>query len=1443
MWVTVNLRNLALINKEINMAKKDIDMENYPFRTFSDEDMQKIKKWERENWIQSAYARKEAFSVTQYYQEVLEEIEYEEHEKMLNVNKEMEERIDSGEIFGKSEKERKVDFATNEIIEKIRAAGIEVVTDKDEFDRILESEAILQKMSNDDIIRNLAKERDDAIEKKNNINAEKLESFKHDVNNHSSLIKELIKAGNTLLENGFDLSHFSADGFTHKFGFNFSSGKITGVGRSLGDDGTKYYIYSDGEKISIGPYTFNYDWKYDSEPKRWLEGLQSFKTQLSEIYGLNFDNVEMEEVQKNEDIELNEEAIKENVNISQYQKKLLSNALKETAEDFVSVVYSRENYNKIFGDGVIESPVETIKFGSNQFIKLSPGNRNNFMYAIRQTLEKPSIILGKETWDDNSESFKPVHLYGKSFINDNNSEKVVESLIIFKEGNNIAVSLHPKGIDKFIEQIKTTNDIVYLDDEVSRVVAFAITGGDSHVVKENENFLSRVRKVSYSSLGQESYPLINKNYNRENLLSSREFISTKSIEIGKLEITKDNFDRYFNILNQHDAFKDKRNRIASELFNFHVSAENKENMKNWLEEQGYIITGKEVIQYMTNDNGLTYGFVHNGKIYLNPDLMNSNAAVHEYTHLWDAYTQKTNPELWNKGMNLFKNTKYWNEVISDPNYQDIKSDDNLVLSEIHSRICGDIAEKVLNRIAELDGEQVKLDAIDWNKETAGYVLELIKDLNPENSFIQQMKEENIKEDVLAFFNTPMKDLIQEKNILISNEVSWTPLHNGRDTDYTSFNGHTVERYFAGINKNNENTYSVKIDGVPLTFIDEETNEENELYFSEKELDKQILNDTLYYGNSMDEINFDSNNITSSIISEPSISYMPKKDPAVTRDIINQAKARRASYCHSVVKGEKKGLWKSFNEFQRHGVFDIQGQTLMTDKNGHLTDTGFKQLAISMDIYRDKRFESARYVFVDKDGTIKDQMALSTFMPNHSISKLDETFKQVLEHAEKTNTKIAFVHNHPSGNIEASYDDIQFTKELESYLNQDNKDLFLGHVILDHDTFNCYSPESKWNSVTFEHPGKDRFEKEVPDFAKTVIDGDKKLREIAQSINSTNEYNKDWIPVIFARENASVGGVEYFNKDFFIENDSNVIKNEFEKIGLLCGSDRAIPVVPNGMSYEPELHSEMINKFREGCFYDMALGNRTTTDLHLTKYSNEIFNYTQKEMEEMTKIESTFEPVKVSKKEVGVSSKVAENKTYYVRENIQPVNVKTLLEKHEDIPIFDHKYFVDQKFLPAFTFANNDVYVRCNAKNLAINSELKLNPEKKVDLILSKKQFAQIIATEKLKEKVARMHDFEVNNKAITPIVVAPNNMTALQQDLIFHQNNHLNYTERKEAFSSMYKEIMDNVKQIETKTLSTNQKTILDINQEFNKMQKPNSINSVQKTPGQEYDNSVDFGI
>lgn len=66
-----------------------------------------------------------------------------------------------------------------------------------------------------------------------------------------------------------------------------------------------------------------------------------------------------------------------------------------------------------------------------------------------------------------------------------------------------------------------------------------------------------------------------------------------------------------------------------------------------------------------------------------------------------------------------KDTYYWNEVKSDPNYADIKNNDDLVLSEIHSRICGKMADAVLGRIAETDGKITKDKAIDWDKKEIG----------------------------------------------------------------------------------------------------------------------------------------------------------------------------------------------------------------------------------------------------------------------------------------------------------------------------------------------------------------------------------------------------------------------------------------------------------------------------------------------------------------------------------------------------------------------------------------------------------------------------------------------------------------------------------------------------------------------------------------------------
>ncbi len=151
-------------------------------------------------------------------------------------------------------------------------------------------------------------------------------------------------------------------------------------------------------------------------------------------------------------------------------------------------------------------------------------------------------------------------------------------------------------------------------------------------------------------------------------------------------------------------------------------------------------------------DGTTYGFAYNGKIYLNPDFLNSNVAVHEYTHLWDKYIQNTNPELWERGKEAFKKTSLWEQVKSDPSYTDIAGDEDLVLSECHARICGEIAQSVLEKIAREDGRIAKDTVIDWDKETWTYIAQnFTRDIA---SFIE----------VKDFMNLPIRDLMNEKII-------------------------------------------------------------------------------------------------------------------------------------------------------------------------------------------------------------------------------------------------------------------------------------------------------------------------------------------------------------------------------------------------------------------------------------------------------------------------------------------------------------------------------------------------------------------------------------------------------------------------------------------------------------------------------------------------------
>lgn len=157
-------------------------------------------------------------------------------------------------------------------------------------------------MTNEEIIKNLVAKRNRELEAKAKEKTKKLFDFIEKIHACEPLIKELIRAGNLLLENNIDIQNgctdynsgdFFADGYTHKFGYRRIQGeeRITQVGRSLGDNDEYYHIYTDGNEIDIGAKTFRYDSAYDDVPRNWLRELLNFRDALVEKFGLNFDDL------------------------------------------------------------------------------------------------------------------------------------------------------------------------------------------------------------------------------------------------------------------------------------------------------------------------------------------------------------------------------------------------------------------------------------------------------------------------------------------------------------------------------------------------------------------------------------------------------------------------------------------------------------------------------------------------------------------------------------------------------------------------------------------------------------------------------------------------------------------------------------------------------------------------------------------------------------------------------------------------------------------------------------------------------------------------------------------------------------------------------------------------------------------------------------------------
>ena len=82
---------------------------------------------------------------------------------------------------------------------------------------------------------------------------------------------------------------------------------------------------------------------------------------------------------------------------------------------------------------------------------------------------------------------------------------------------------------------------------------------------------------------------------------------------------------------------------------------------------------KDHLRFFKSKGGETYGYTIGGKIYVDPRIATAETPIHEYTHLWATAIQKGNPKEWSNIVGLMKGTSVWNEI--EESYPDLKTDD------------------------------------------------------------------------------------------------------------------------------------------------------------------------------------------------------------------------------------------------------------------------------------------------------------------------------------------------------------------------------------------------------------------------------------------------------------------------------------------------------------------------------------------------------------------------------------------------------------------------------------------------------------------------------------------------------------------------------------------------------------------------------------------------
>ena len=166
----------------------------------------------------------------------------------------------------------------------------------------------------------------------------------------------------------------------------------------------------------------------------------------------------------------------------------LKNKFEELAVPMEQYEFTQENYNKLFPNKKVKTPLGDVKLGDNQYKKLKAKYRKDYLGAVHQTLSAPVVVVETE------KNGKKSKLYTKSFkVND--ETKAVISVVVSIEGESVSISTHRRDMNNMINLIKKGN-ILYEKDIASTVDAGTFNSSSSEEQQPTPTIYSKTDEKS-----------------------------------------------------------------------------------------------------------------------------------------------------------------------------------------------------------------------------------------------------------------------------------------------------------------------------------------------------------------------------------------------------------------------------------------------------------------------------------------------------------------------------------------------------------------------------------------------------------------------------------------------------------------------------------------------------------------------------------------------------------------------------------------------------------------------------------------------------------------------------------------------------------------------------------------------------------------------------------